>query len=255
MARLFRVGEFAALTGVSVRTLHHYDAIGLLRPTAHSASGYRLYSERDLLTLQQILTLRYLGFSLRQVRGLLEQPDFSLVASLQIQRRVLRDRIAELARIAAALDALLAHRQATGAWSWDLVARTTATVQDSIHHRGERTMETYYTPEQMRQWEELRQEVPAEEVRAIEDGWTALLADVRANRHLDPADPRAQALVDRWDALLETTHRGFRGREELWQAVGEAYRQGRFEGFDRAPQAEDFAFIARARAARGVGSP
>ncbi len=116
-------------------------------------------------------------------------------------------------------------------------------------------METYYTPEQMRQWEELRQEVPAEEVRAIEDGWTALLADVRANRHLDPADPRAQALVDRWDALLETTHRGFRGREELWQAVGEAYRQGRFEGFDRAPQAEDFAFIARARAARGVGSP
>src|SRR5215208_3975928 len=62
MGRYYRVGEVAALTRVSVRTLHHYDRIGLLRPAQHSAGGYRLYGESELLRLQQILTLRYLGF-------------------------------------------------------------------------------------------------------------------------------------------------------------------------------------------------
>ena len=61
MGRYYRVGEVATLTRVSVRTLHHYDRIGLLRPALHSAGGYRMYGESELLRLQQILTLRYLG--------------------------------------------------------------------------------------------------------------------------------------------------------------------------------------------------
>ena len=67
----YRVAQFAALTGVSIRTLHHYDSIGLLSPTDRSEAGHRLYSAEDLLTLQQILTLRYLGFELRQIGELL----------------------------------------------------------------------------------------------------------------------------------------------------------------------------------------
>ena len=93
MRRSYRVGEFAALTGVSIRTLHHYDEIGLLPPTGHSEGGHRLYAEDDLLRLQQVLTLRYLGFSLKQIGGLLDRPDFDLVASLQVQRLALRTRV------------------------------------------------------------------------------------------------------------------------------------------------------------------
>src|SRR5215210_1935341 len=118
MERLYRVGEFAALTGVSVRTLHHYDRIGLVHPSAHSEAGYRLYSERDLLCLQQVLTLRYLGFALKQIGALLREPEFDLVASMRIQRGALRVRIAELERIDAALNALLEHRVTTGQWAW-----------------------------------------------------------------------------------------------------------------------------------------
>src|SRR4051794_34061760 len=95
MERLYRVGEVATLTRVSVRTLHHYDQIGLLRPSGYSEGGHRLYSQHDLLCLQQILTLRYLGFSLRQIKDVLEQPDFDLAASILVQRGVLRERIAE----------------------------------------------------------------------------------------------------------------------------------------------------------------
>ena len=75
MGRYYRVGEVATLTRVSVRTLHHYDRIGLLRPALHSAGGYRLYEESDLLRLQQILTLRYLGFPLKQIGELLDRAD------------------------------------------------------------------------------------------------------------------------------------------------------------------------------------
>src|SRR5262245_40215664 len=106
----YRVGRVAALTGVSVRALHHYDAIGLLRPSrrldSEHRSGHRLYSSADLLTLQQILTLRYLGFDLRQIRELLERPDFDVIASLRIQRGVVRERIAELGRIEGSLSRL-----------------------------------------------------------------------------------------------------------------------------------------------------
>jgi DNA-binding transcriptional MerR regulator len=254
MSQLYRVGEFAALTGVSVRTLHHYDAIGLLRPSAHSESGYRLYSERDLLALQQVLTLRYLGLPLKQIGKLLRQPEFSLLASLRIQRQALHDRIAELGRIEAALASLLDHRQSTGMWAWELVAHASAAVQDGLSQKGSTVeqMRQYYTPEQMKRWEELGKLVPEAERRQVEEEWTALLADVRANLHLDPASPQAQALADRWDRATATMMHSYRSRGfgDLLDAVGENYRKGSFANVEGAPRPADFAFIERVKAAR-----
>jgi MerR family transcriptional regulator, thiopeptide resistance regulator len=249
VGRQYRVGELATLAGVSIRTLHHYDRIGLVHPSAHSEGGHRLYSERDLLRLQQVLTLRYLGFSLKQIEELLDRPEFDLVGSMQIQRNVLRDRIAELEHIEAALGELVDSRLANGRWDWALVARASAAVGEGLGNRGDE-MQQYFTPEQMRQFEELGSKIPPEEIRAIEEGWTTLLAEVRANRDLDPASPKARELADRWDRLHEKTASYYRDYPELWQAIGENYQKGSFEGFDQAPQAEDFAFIERVKAAR-----
>lgn len=256
MGRMYRVGEVAALTGVSVRTLHHYDQIGLLRPSGHSEAGYRLYAGEDVLRLQQVLTLRYLGFPLRQIGALLHQPELSLVASIQAQRQALRDRVAELERVEAVLGDLLAHRQTTGAWAWEKVIKAVALVQDGLDQKGA-TMErirSYYTPEELAQFEELARRVPAEERAAIEQGWPALLADVRANRHLDPASPEAKALADRWDALTERLQQQYAAFPELWQRIGENYQAGRFEGVEGAPQTEDVTFIERVKAARSASS-
>ncbi len=249
MGRRYRVGEFASLTGVSVRTLHHYDQIGLLRPSAYSEGGYRLYSEDELLRLQQILTLRYLGFQLASIGALLERPDFQVLASLRVQQRAVRDRISELQGVDAALQALVDRRMASGEWDWDLVAEASAAVQGSLQ-RGE-IMESYYTPEQMKQFEELRQQTPPEEIQAVQEGWTALLRDVRANLDLDPASSEAQALADRWDKLTEAVVEGFRSKPELLNAIGEKYQQGAFRDVEGAPHAEDFAFITRVKEARG----
>ncbi len=72
-----KVGELAKRTGLTVRTLHHYDEIGLLKPSLKTESGHRLYTGRDVARLQQVLSLRQLGFSLEQVRDCLDRPGFS----------------------------------------------------------------------------------------------------------------------------------------------------------------------------------
>jgi DNA-binding transcriptional MerR regulator len=72
-----KVGELARRTGLTIRTLHHYDEIGLLKPSLYSESGHRLYTARDVARLQQVLSLRQLGFALEQVRDCLDRPGFS----------------------------------------------------------------------------------------------------------------------------------------------------------------------------------
>jgi len=69
---MYRVTEFASLAGVTVRTLHHYDRLGLLNPGRHSESGYRLYGERDLARLEQIVVLKFIGLPLKDIRKLLK---------------------------------------------------------------------------------------------------------------------------------------------------------------------------------------
>lgn len=225
MGRYYHVGELATLTRVSVRTLHHYDRIGLLRPALHSAGGYRMYGELELLRLQQILTLRYLGFPLKRIGELLDRDDFNLVASLRVQRH------------------------ATGEWSWQLVIDASRAVGAGLT-QGEETMEAYYTPEQMAQFAEARRATPQDEIEAIEQGWTALLAEVRANYDLDPASAKAHALSARADELTARTMRGFEQYPELAAAIGANYQRGAFAGNPQAPQAADFAFFERVKAAR-----
>ncbi len=245
--RFFRVGQVAALVGISVRALHHYDRIGLLRPASTSDGGYRLYAEADLLRLQQLLTLRYLGFPLARIGELLDRPDFDLVAAMRIQRRVLRDRIGELERIDTALDGLVRHRERSGAWDWELVAGASKEVGQMPEQR-EAEMESYYTPEQMKRFEEVGREVPRAEISAIEKGWATLIEEVRAARDqgLDPSSAEAAALAARWDALTQRTTSQF--PPDLKEAVAANYERGSFEGEPRAPHAADFAWIERIKA-------
>jgi DNA-binding transcriptional MerR regulator len=97
------VGEVAQLTGVSVRTLHHYDEISLLSPSGRSEAGYRLYSYEDLTRLQEILVWRQLSFSLGEIRDLLDDPEHDRLRALRRQREMV---VVERARLGAVLHAL-----------------------------------------------------------------------------------------------------------------------------------------------------
>ena len=95
-----QIGEVAAATGVSVRTLHHWHDVGLLVPSGRTASGYRSYDADDLERLQQVLTYRELGFALGDVKQLLDEPDVDVLDRLRRQQQLLADRIARLHAVA-----------------------------------------------------------------------------------------------------------------------------------------------------------
>ena len=98
------VGEVAALAGVTVRTLHHYDRIGLLSPSERTAAGYRRYAPSDLDRLHRVLVYRALGFSLEEVATLLDDPDADPAAHLRRQHRLLRERLEHTQTMVAALE-------------------------------------------------------------------------------------------------------------------------------------------------------
>ena len=98
------VGEVAALAGVTVRTLHHYDRIGLLSPSGRTGAGYRQYSPADLDRLHQVLLYRELGFSLEEVATLLDDPAADPEAHLRRQHALLRDRLDRTTAMVAAVE-------------------------------------------------------------------------------------------------------------------------------------------------------
>src|SRR4051794_19754027 len=105
------IGEAARLTGLTVRTLHHYDEIGLVRPAARSDAGYRLYSLADLERLQEVLGWRALGFSLEAIRELLADPAHDRAGALRRQRELVAAESRRLAALGAALDAAIAAHE------------------------------------------------------------------------------------------------------------------------------------------------
>ncbi len=106
--RMYKVKEVASISGVSVRALHHYDELGLLTPSNRSRAGYRLYTDKDLLRLQQILIERELGMPLESIRRSLDDPDFDRRKTLQKQREALAKRAERTRQMLQAIDAALA---------------------------------------------------------------------------------------------------------------------------------------------------
>jgi DNA-binding transcriptional MerR regulator len=108
-AMAYTVRRVAGLSGVSVRTLHFYDELGLLKPAYVNANGYRYYEEPQLLTLQQILFYRELGFELKEIRKILTRADFERAAALESHRSVLQQNLARTQALIATIDKTIKH--------------------------------------------------------------------------------------------------------------------------------------------------
>src|SRR5512135_122848 len=109
---VWKVGELARQTGLTVRTLHYYDEIGLLSPSGRTAAGYRLYTVGDIGRLQQIRSLRQLGFSLEQIQGWLDRPDFAPQQAIRLQIKRLQEQIELQRALCRRLEALRARLDA-----------------------------------------------------------------------------------------------------------------------------------------------
>jgi DNA-binding transcriptional MerR regulator len=196
MSSLRRIGEVAAATGLTVRTLHHYDEIGLLAPSARSEAGYRLYGDDDVRRLYRIVAFRRLGLALDEIGALLDGEGADPRAVIHAQLERLDAEMALRSRLRARLNRLLeALEGANGAAGADLFL-------DAIE--GMTMAEKYYTPEQLAQLEERRTALGNEGMRKAKDDWAALIAEAEAERARGtaPTDPAALALAERWASLI-----------------------------------------------------
>src|SRR6188508_2406181 len=105
----YTVKQVAAMSGVSVRTLHFYDETNLLKPSHIGANGYRFYEEPQLLALQQILFYRELGFELKQIKAILGRADFEKVAALQSHRKLLQRNLTRTRKLIETIDKTIKH--------------------------------------------------------------------------------------------------------------------------------------------------
>jgi DNA-binding transcriptional MerR regulator len=214
--RGYRVREFADLAGVTVRALHHYDRLAVLRPK-RTESGYRLYSGRDLERLEQIVALKFLGLPLKEIKTLLDREARRLPEVLRSQRLALEEKRRSLEQaIRAIRDA--EHAIASGK-SAD--AQVLAKIIEVIEMQ-EKTefLNKYYSEEAQAKLAEKRKEWNPELQAEATRAWNELFCDVEAALDEDPQSEKAQALLARWRKLVE----GFTGTDpELSRGVGKAW--------------------------------
>ena len=236
---LYPPHEFAALAGVTVRALHHYDRLGLLKPASRTQAGYRLYNERDLARLEQIVLLKFLGFSLRQIGELLDD-NSDLMDTLRRQRDALGAKRGQLDQAIQAIRETEAALAGCSKPDWKIFIKI---IKEIEMNNDTEWMKKYYTDKAQAKIEE-RKSLWSPELQArVSQQWSELFADIEASLDEDPAGPKAQALLTRWRNLVAEFTGGDpsiqRGLNAMY-ADQENWPQPQKQSFGIRPEIENF---------------
>jgi MerR family transcriptional regulator, thiopeptide resistance regulator len=198
MNRLYRAHEFATLAGVTVRALHHYDRIGLLK-AQRSRSGHRLYTAVDLERLEQIAALKFLGIPLKEIKALLQSNPLTLLESLRLQLGALSEKREQIDRAIHAIDQ--AEKLVRVGLPSDAVLRKIikAVETPATGH----FMKKYYTEEAWAKRGLIIEQASAQTLEGYRQAWKQLFLEVEAALDLPPASEGAQLLAQRWVLLGE----------------------------------------------------
>ncbi len=245
--RFWKVGELAARAGLTVRTLHHYDAIGLLWPSVRTGSahgsGHRLYTAADVERLHQILCLKQLGFSLEQVKEYMTRTDYDPRVVVRLHLTKVREQAAELAALGDRLESLVATLDAADVVSADTFLETIEVMT---------MIEKHYTPEQLDQLKQRRETVGEARIKEVEAEWPQLMAEVQAamDAGTDPASLQAQVLAHRWVGLVNEFTGGDPG---IFQSLNTMYAsEDQVAGMDVPPMRKMMEYVQKAMQAAGV---
>jgi MerR family transcriptional regulator, thiopeptide resistance regulator len=216
----YRIGKFAKLAGVTVRALHHYDRIGLLKPQ-RGTSGFRIYRLEELECLEQIAALKFLGIPLQEIKLLLKHGPLTLSDALHVQREALAEKRKLIDRAVVAIEAA------------EKVIRSGQTTDASILRKimevidmqpQENSMRKYYTDQAWLDKKRIAEQTLAEDRKKNMLAMRQVFAEIEADIDLDPASDSAQALTRRWLQLAEFAHGG-----------NEAVRAGNIEAWNDRP--------------------
>jgi MerR family transcriptional regulator, thiopeptide resistance regulator len=211
MSAMYKVHEFAELSGVTVKTLHHYDRLGLLKPR-RTETGYRIYAEGDLERLQQVVALKYLGLSLQQIRIVLERAPLGLPDALRLQRQVLEEKQRHLAR---ALSAIIEAEKSIRPGEPADLAMLKRLIETITQQDEADVLRKYWNDDEWTKYE-----LALAEIRTgpIED-WKNLNREIAAAAATgeDPAGEKAQALGARYMEFMQRDAHRFRDMVHLFR--------------------------------------
>ena len=214
--RGYQVREFADLAGVTVRALHHYDRLAVLRPR-RTESGYRVYSLGDLERLEQIVALKFLGLPLKEIKTVLDREGRRLPEVLRSQRLALEEKRRSLDR---AIHAIRDAEQAIESGEPAGVPLLVKIIEVIEMQENTEFMNQYYSEEAQAKLAEKRKEWKPEMQAEVTRAWNELFRDVEASLDEDPKSEKAQALLARWRKLVE----GFTGGDpEVSRGLGKAW--------------------------------
>ena len=232
------VTEVSKLSGVSVRTLHHYDAIGLLKPTRVTEAGYRLYDDAALQRLQSILLFRTLRFSLKEIRQILDSPGFDprealeqQLTMLELQKQQLEETIAHVRKM-----------KETGVISMNFSAFDTK----KLDAYAEEAKAKWGSTDAYKEFEKKTKGQSKEQQLADGDGLMAIFAELGAIRHTAPESEAAQALVAKLQKFI--TDHYYTCTPQILKGLGQMYIAGdsMTENIDKAGGAGTAEFASRA---------
>ncbi|WP_454786151.1 MerR family transcriptional regulator [Legionella sp. WA2024007413] len=200
--------EFSLLTEVSVRTLHHYDKIGLLKPSLRQSNRYRLYSEKDLLKLQQIIALKFFGFKLAQIKQLLAH-NTGVLEHFNLQAKFLQEKAETLMQASCILKQVTEHCSREQSIPWEQIIQLIEVYRMTQQLKNSWIKEVF-NPKELEQYAQfeanLKTRFNENEKKQFEDAWFSLVNEINNNLHLDPQSPVAISLAKQCMELINNLY-------------------------------------------------
>ncbi len=197
---MFTVKQLSKLAGVTPRTLHHYDAIGLLKPSRVGENGYRYYGDESLLRLQQILFYRELGIPLEDIKKIMGRRDFDVLGSLRGHKEALQKQVARLNRLITTVDNTILYLKGNKAMSNKQLFEA---FNDEQQAEYEKEIAQKYDPATVKASSKRWKEYTAAEKQRIGEEGNAVYKAILAAMPKGAASPEAQAGVERWRKHIE----------------------------------------------------
>ncbi|SFL70515.1 DNA-binding transcriptional regulator, MerR family [Gracilibacillus orientalis] len=208
-----QVKEVAVLTGVSVRTLHHYDEIGLLSPVKSAGNGYRIYSDEDLATLQQILFFRALDFPLKEIKKIMSSSHYNRLEALEMQRKMLLNKQKNITNMLGTIEKTIQNEK--GAYP----------MSQEEKFQGFDFSNNPYEEEARQRWGDKKVDEANQNAKSmtkeLQEGMNQIYQELAAVRHIDPASKEAQQIIKKWYDFLNDHFTTY--TPEVFQGLGMMY--------------------------------
>ncbi len=195
MTKYWTIKEFSKLTGVTVRTLQYYDEEGILQPHHKSDTGYRSYSEQELLCLQKINILKYIGFNLKQIKTILSDGKFDWQNSFSLQAKILQDRITQMQNGVTLINDSLTKYSANNAINWSVIAKILEVLKMTHNSNYQDWVKRNFSNDEVTLFAEID---PVQKQQANDDLWTKLFSEAKSLMHLEPSHPDVQILAQKF---------------------------------------------------------